>query len=56
MVILVSLIPQPIQIKTDFIAGKLRINGNIEHNIIQFRFRFTRAAETAPICLTVSAA
>ena len=53
MMVLATLIPCPIQIETDFIAGKLRINGNIEHNVIQFRFRFAKGFETAPVCLKV---
>jgi len=33
-----------------------RINGNIERNIIQFRFKFVNTVETAPICLSIYAA
>ena len=56
MIGLVSLVPRSIPVETGSIHGELQVNGNIEHNIVQFRFRFTRAAETAPVCLTVSAA
>lgn len=56
MIGLVSLIPHPIPIENGSIRGELRVNGNIEQNIVQFRFRFANTVETAPVCLTVSAA
>ena len=56
MIPLAPLIPRPILIETNSIAGKLRIDGNIEHNAIQFRFRFYRAVEKAPVCLNIYAA
>jgi len=56
MVTLVSLIPRPIKVENGSIAGKLRVDGNIENNVIQFRFRFTNTDETAPVCLNLYAA
>jgi len=56
MVNLDSLIPRPIQVESGSIAGKLRVDGNIEKNIVRFRFRFTNAVETAPVCLNIYAA
>jgi len=56
MILLTPLIPRPILVETDSIVGKLRIDGNIEHNAIQFRFRFYRAVEKAPVCLNIHAA
>ena len=56
MITLKSLIPHPIPVETDFISGELRVDGNIERNIIQFRFRFTNIPETAPVCLNICTA
>jgi len=53
MVNLFSLIPQPIRIKTGSITGKLLVNGNIEYNAIQFRFRFIKTQETVPVRLSI---
>jgi len=55
MFTLISLIPRPIPVKTDLISGELRVDGNIEENILQFRFRFTNTHETAPVRLTICA-
>ena len=52
---LTSLIPRPIQVETDSISGELHIDGNIERNTVQFRFRFHNTMETAPVCLTIAA-
>ena len=56
MISLVSLIPRPIPVDTGSVRGELLVIGNIERNFLQFRFRFSSAAETAPLCLTLSAA
>ncbi|MCL2196889.1 MAG: hypothetical protein FWB77_04675 [Treponema sp.] len=50
------LIPRPISVETSLISGILMIDGNIEQNVIQFRFRFLKTEETAPIGLSVYAA
>ena len=55
MLSLISLIPRPIPVKTDAIIGELMVKGNIEQNIVQFRFKYENIFETAPVCLTISA-
>jgi hypothetical protein len=50
------LIPRPIPVNTGTLTGELRVDGNIEHNAIQFRFRFTDPCEIAPLLLIVNAA
>jgi hypothetical protein len=55
-IILYTLIPRPLSIKTDIVQGMLSIEGNIEHNIIHFRFVFSHKNETSPLCLVINVA
>jgi hypothetical protein len=52
---LFSLIPAPLSIKTDAVSGMLSVEGDIAHNVIRFRFRFSDPLATAPVLLVIRA-
>lgn len=53
MTSLKSLIPRPLCVETGSISGILMVDGNIEQNVIQFRFKFSKTDETAPVRLSL---
>jgi len=53
---LTLLIPRPITVETEYIKGKLFVEGNLEHNYIRLRFCFTEPKETAPVAVFIVAA